>query len=275
MIKILEKIFREVFPKRLKNYSAITAQFKNLNGLEVGGPSFAFTDKGFLPIYKVVKNLDGCNFSNTTVWEGNIISGRNYRYGNKTGIQIIADGGDLKEISENSYDFVLSCHSLEHMANPIKALIEWKRIIKNNGMVLLILPHKDKTFDRNRPITSMSHLIEDYVNNTNENDCTHFDEVISLHDLSLDYGVKTLQELQERTLENFTNRCVHQHVFNTPLVAKMLDFAGFKIREIQHFNPFHIIVLLQKTNKALNNKKFLSPDYPVYHKQQFPSDKLW
>lgn len=271
----MEKLFRNIFPKRVKNYKFLKSKFINQNGLEIGGPSFAFTEKGFLPLYSVVGNLDGCNFSNQTVWEGEIKSGLNYKYGVRTGTQFILDGGSLMEIADNSYDFVLSCHSLEHMANPIKALAEWKRIIKDNSYVLLILPHKDNTFDRNRPITHMDHLINDLENNTLENDATHFQEVLSLHDLSLDTGIKDMEALRLRTSENYDNRCVHHHVFNTPMVAQMVDYAGFKICEIQHFNPFHIIFLLKKPNGNFDNSAFLSPENKAYQKQQFPSDKIW
>ena len=275
MKKKMEKLFRNIFPKRVKNYKFLKSKFINQNGLEIGGPSFAFTEKGFLPLYSVVGNLDGCNFSNQTVWEGEIRSGLNYKYGVRTGTQFILDGGSLMEIADNSYDFVLSCHSLEHMANPIKALAEWKRIIKDNSYVLLILPHKDNTFDRNRPITHMDHLINDLENNTLENDATHFQEVLSLHDLSLDTGIKDMEALRLRTSENYDNRCVHHHVFNTPMVAQMVDYAGFKICEIQHFNPFHIIFLLKKPNGNFDNSAFLSPENKAYQKQQFPSDKIW
>ena len=275
MKKKLEKLFRDIFPKRIKNYNFYKSKFQNLKGLEIGGPSFAFTEKGFLPLYSIITNLDGCNFSEKTVWEGEISSGQNYKYGNNTGTQFIFDGGNLKLIPNNTYDFVLSCHSLEHMANPIKALEEWKRVIKNNSYVLMIIPHKDNTFDRNRPLTTLDHLINDLENDTKENDTTHFEEVISLHDVSLDAGVKSKEALKKRTLDNINNRCVHHHVFNTPLVAKMVDFAGLRICDIQHFNPFHIIFLLQKTDMEFTNAAFLSLEHSAYQKKRFPSDKIW
>lgn len=275
MKKRLESLFRNLFPKKIKNYNFYKSEFQNLRGLEIGGPSFAFTEKGFLPLYPIIENLDGCNFSENTVWEGEISSGQTYKYGNSTGTQFIFDGGNLESIPDNSYDFILSCHSLEHMANPIKALKEWKRVIKNNSYILMIIPHKDNTFDRNRPLTTLDHLRNDWENDTNENDSTHFDEVISFHDLSLDAGVRSIEELKIRTLDNINNRCVHHHVFNTPLVVKAADSVGLKVCDIQHFNPFHIICLVQKSDTIFTNATFLSPEHSAYQKPQFPSDKLW
>ena len=73
---------------------------------------------------------------------------------------------------------------LEHVANPIKALSEWKRI--TSGKIILIVPRKDFNFDHKRPITSFNHLLEDFDNDVNESDLTHLDEILSLHDLELD-----------------------------------------------------------------------------------------
>lgn len=276
MLKKIEHIIRSYFPKRLKNYRFFLSALKGLRGIEIGGPSPTFTTKGFLPVYDVIAGLDGCNFSNSTVWEGDIKEGKNFKYGNHTGYQIISDGTQLPMIPDEKYDFVLSCHSIEHIANPVKALNEWKRILKNKGYVLLIVPHKDRTFDHNRPVTSIEHLLQDEKNNTQENDETHFEEVISLHDISMDDGIKDLESLIVRTKNNYENRCVHQHIFNTPLVAKLANHVALKILDIRHFNPFNIVMLLQKTeNIKPDNSRFLDPSNEIYQNEKFPSDKLW
>lgn len=274
MLKKIEQVYRRFFPKRLKNYQFYLSALNGLYGLEIGGPSAAFTSAGFLPVYTSIKSLDGCNFSSNTVWEGNIQEGYNYKYGDKKGYQLISDGSSLEMIPDGKYDFILSCHSIEHFANPIKALTEWKRILKDQGYILLVVPHKDNTFDHNRPITTLDHLIKDYENNTEETDNTHFDEVISLHDISRDPGTPDIESLKRRTADNFNNRCVHHHVFNTPLVVKLTDYLNLKICDVQHFNPFHIVILLQKTIKP-DNSKFLDTDNEIYQLEKFPSDKLW
>lgn len=260
----------------MENYRLYISALQGKNGLEIGGPSFTFTSKGFLPVYDHINSLDGCNFSTNTVWEGNIAEGKNYRYGTKTGMQIISDGSQLNTVDDAKYDFLLSCHSIEHIANPVKALKEWIRVVKDNGYLLLIVPHKDHTFDHNRPLTTLEHLINDYKKNIQEDDTTHFEEVIKLHDISLDNGVKDQEFLKIRTLDNFNNRCVHHHVFNTPLVAKLADFSGLKICDIRHFNPFNIIILLQKLSaENPDNSFYLNPSNKIYQKEKFPSDKIW
>ena len=88
---ILEKKFRKYFPKRIHKYRFYVNKLKGLSGIEIGGPSLAFTKQGFLPIYQHIENLDGCNFSSNTIWEGQIEAGRTYHYENKVGYQYILD----------------------------------------------------------------------------------------------------------------------------------------------------------------------------------------
>ncbi len=160
------RMFRHLFPhlshpSLFKTYKVV---FQNKLALKVGGPSRLFEYNNLLPIYEVLQRVDGCNFSTNTVWEGAIVAGENnYKYSNnKKGIQYVNVGSDLSTIPSEYFDIILSCHSLEHIANPIKALKEWKRVLKSNGYILFILPAHKYTFDHQRPITKVKHLIEDY-----------------------------------------------------------------------------------------------------------------
>jgi SAM-dependent methyltransferase len=215
--------------------------FNNSNGLEIGGPSAIFKLKGAFPIYLYANNIDGVNFSTNTIWEGDILQGNNYAYyGKKNGKQFIAEAVDLSFLHDKQYDFILSCHSLEHTANPLKVLKEWNRVLKIGGAFVLILPNKEFTFDKNRPITKMQHLITDLNNNTSENDETHFNEVNTLHDLSFDV-LDSREALQSRTSNNATLRALHHHVFDFSLIQEMLLFTGFKIEIQRTYPPFHLI----------------------------------
>src|SRR3954463_13199512 len=129
-------------------------KLKNKIGLEIGGPSHFFQLKGYFPIYAFAKRVDVVNYSTETVWEGSIASGYTYQYyKNKKGYQYIDEASELSNVKNSSYDFVLSSHSLEHVANPVKALLEWKRVLKPGGILILILPKKESTFDHKRDYT--------------------------------------------------------------------------------------------------------------------------
>ena len=71
--------------------------FRGKCGLEVGGPSRIFLKEGLVPIYPIVKELDGCNFSKETLWEHGLEEGQTYKYGDKIGYQFICEATNLEE----------------------------------------------------------------------------------------------------------------------------------------------------------------------------------
>ncbi len=75
-----KKVMAKLNPERIPDLESVQHLFANTSGLEIGGPSGLFRNDGFVPISKVINGLDGCNFSNTTLWEGTIKSGENYLY---------------------------------------------------------------------------------------------------------------------------------------------------------------------------------------------------
>jgi len=183
-----------------------------------------------LPIYQFMGSLDCANFSSETIWEGSIQAGQSFNYfEGKTGTQFISDGTNLDRIESKTYDFLVSSNCLEHIANPLKALKEWKRILKDTGFIVLVLPAKESNFDHRRAVTSFEHLLEDLINQTTEKDMTHLDEILALHDLALDPPAGNLEQFRLRSLDNFNNRTLHHHVFDFPLIKRMLEYCNFEI----------------------------------------------
>ncbi|MDE3253012.1 MAG: methyltransferase domain-containing protein [Bacteroidota bacterium] len=242
---IVDAIKLACTPKSLRPITGYADYFLHKSGLEVGGPSKLF--KKQLPLYKCIAHLDGCNFSMHTVWEGQILEGNHYRYyPNKTGYQYISEASHLEKIGSETYDFVLSCHCLEHCANPIKTVEEWCRVVKKGGYLLIVVPHPEFTFDHNRPITGFNHLLEDYRNQVGEDDLTHLNEIIEKHDLKMDIPAGTKESFTERSRNNFQNRCLHQHVFDFSLLAEIFDFLQIEIIRKDFIKPYHQVILGRK-----------------------------
>jgi SAM-dependent methyltransferase len=216
---------------RIENYQEYTGYFSNKNGLEIGGPSSFF--RYFIPVYAAVSRIDGVNFATETVWEGLIDQRNGFKfYKNRRGKQFIGEATNLSQITDNSYDFVISSNCLEHVANPIKALEEWKRVAKNDGHILLVLPNKMYTFDHKRETTTFGHLYGDYTKNTTEHDMTHLDEILLNHDLSMDPPSGNYERFKARSIENYNNRCLHHHVFDMQLIYALFEFL--RIRPIKN-----------------------------------------
>jgi SAM-dependent methyltransferase len=261
------KIKREIY---LRNLSGKL-------GLEIGGPSRLFRKGGLLPLYPVLAGLDGCNFSKKTIWEGTIQPGPTYEYqeGKKSGYQFISEAVRLDMIKPESYGFILASHLLEHIANPLKAIAEWLRVLKPDGRLVLVLPHKEGTFDHKRPVTTLAHLVSDYENNTDEADLTHLPEILELHDLSRDPRAGDFVSFKARATKNYENRCLHHHVFDTELAVAVLGHFRMQVLSVDPVLPFHIFLLGAKVvdSAGVSNERFLGPNAEYRFTSPFLSDR--
>jgi SAM-dependent methyltransferase len=176
-------------------------------------------------------------------------------------------------VKDASYECVLACHCLEHVANPLRALGEWKRVLVDHGLLLLILPHKDGTFDWRRPTTSLDHMTRDYENGVGEDDLTHLPEILELHDLSKDLAAGTKEQFRRRCLENGVRRAMHHHVFDTRAAVEVVDHMGFEILRVDNLEPCHIIILAGVKSKA-DNRRFLGRRARYLMDSPFPSDHI-
>ncbi len=225
--------------RRCFGYATVRAYLEGKSGLEFGGPSSIFSANHLIPIYDIVRCIDGCNFAQETIWT----TGQDHlRFGSRLGRQFVAEAGDVSEIADHSYDFVTASHVLEHVANPLQALQEWKRILKPSGTILVVLPHKADTFDWRRPYTTFDHVKADFESSVSEADLTHLQEILELHDLGLDPPAGSPEEFRARCLQNQSNRAMHHHVFSPELLIEMFSFLNMRVLNVAVERPYHIIV---------------------------------
>lgn len=260
---------RYLLPLRLGAYRSSICYFSGNLGLEIGGPSQIFRRGGLFPVYSLAKRIDNCNFGCQTIWEGVIAEGVTFSYDKRhpPGNQFVAEATDLAVIDSGSYDFILSSHVLEHIANPLKAIEEWIRVLKVKGVLVLIVPDKDGTFDHQRPVTKIAHLIDDYARCVGEDDLTHLNEILALHDLAMDSGISDFEGFRERSLRNVENRGLHHHVFDTNLAIEVLCCLGLQILKVEVFRrPRNILVVAQKLSEDEVNTNI-----PQFRNEMFES----
>jgi ubiquinone/menaquinone biosynthesis C-methylase UbiE len=80
--------------------------------------------------------------------------------------------GDRLPFPDGSVDFVLASHVIEHFPDPIGALLEWRRVARR--VVVLVVPHRDRTFDRDRPLTPLAELVERHAAGFTSGDDRHW-----------------------------------------------------------------------------------------------------
>ncbi|MFN8392566.1 MAG: methyltransferase domain-containing protein [Bdellovibrionota bacterium] len=140
---------------------------------------------------------------------------------------IIGDGETLSEVADQTYDFLIAAHVIEHTRNPISAIEQWCRVLKPGGLLYLIVPDKRITFDKQRVRTTLEHMILDYVSPSAERDFEHF----------LDYAVFVNKKQQWMAVEEAKRLCaedysIHFHVFLPSDVIRLVEWISANVRPI-------------------------------------------
>lgn len=239
-------LVRRITKRRAHEYERMEPFFRGKAGLEIGGPSAIFREAGLIPVYGRCRTLHNCNFSSTTIWDGQQLRGAGDGF--SCARQYVADATSLREISAESYDFVLASHVLEHVANPLRALAEWKRVLRPGGALLVIVPDHRTTFDCRRRPTSFEHIAADFEGNTPEDDLAHVEEILALHHLGLDPHAGSKEEFRKRCLANAWVRAMHHHVFIPETLVRMFSAVAIKVLTVSVERPCHIVICGQPVN---------------------------
>ncbi len=63
-------------------------------------------------------------------------------------------------VEDNSYDYVISSHVLEHVPDAIGAFLEWDRVVRNNGTIFMIVPKRNALkSDIGRPLSCIGDFV--------------------------------------------------------------------------------------------------------------------
>jgi SAM-dependent methyltransferase len=215
--------------------------FDGAAALEPGGPSALFGEQGLVPVYPRLAALDTLDYAERTLWS----DGPQTEKPELATVRrrLIGEASHLGDVPDDAYDAVLSSHVLEHLANPLGALVEWQRIVRPGGHVLLIVPHRDGTFDHRRPVTTLAHLRQDAARETGEDDLTHLQEILSLHDLDRDPGAPSREVFEERCRAVASTRALHHHVFVSETVLQACVAAGLEVLLLRPKHPLNIVCL--------------------------------
>ena len=91
-------------------------------------------------------------------------------------LDVDLDLDGLRAVADESFDSVVACHLIEHLANPIAALREFERVLRRGGRLVLVVPDRNRTFDSVREPTSLAHLLDDFGREVTEVDLEHISE---------------------------------------------------------------------------------------------------
>lgn len=95
-------------------------------------------------------------------------------------VDIVDDGEYLRKVEDETQDFVLANHFLEHCQNPIATVKNLLRVLKPGGILFMAVPDMRYTFDANRPVTTFEHLLKDYREGPEKSKRAHYEEWVRL-----------------------------------------------------------------------------------------------
>jgi SAM-dependent methyltransferase len=99
---------------------------------------------------------------------------------NVTPVDIVTDAATLDGIDDESFDFVIASHVVEHLEDPVRCLQNLTRVTKRGGCVFLALPDRRSSFDAPRVPTTLAHVLRDYCGDPAESRRAHYQEWVAL-----------------------------------------------------------------------------------------------
>lgn len=92
---------------------------------------------------------------------------------------IVDDGEKLTKVADDSQDFLIANHMVEHCEDPISTLQLFFRKLKIGGKIFLAMPDRNQTFDKDRQLTTWDHLIADSLDRGSSSRESHFDDWVA------------------------------------------------------------------------------------------------
>jgi SAM-dependent methyltransferase len=160
--------------------------------------------------------------------------------------QIMTDLESMRGIADESQDFIIANHVLEHVEDPLRALGSIGRVLRSGGIAFLAVPDKRFTFDREREITPLAHVIRDRDEGPDWSLTAHYEEWSRCID-RLDGAAQTAKiSLMIKQRAN-----IHFHVWDYPAMMELFSYVArqdelpFDI-EMSMLNVIEVIWILRK-----------------------------
>lgn len=160
-------------------------------------------------------------------------------------VDVVTDGELLEGIADASQQFVIANHFVEHCESPIRALENMFRVLCPGGILYLALPDKRYTFDQNRPVTPLAHLIRDYDEGPEWSRQEHFREWVCYVN-----GVSDPVQVQCQTEHLLAMEySIHYHVWTQRDMMELLLHLQKRIDfdiEVMHRCKNEVIFIIRK-----------------------------
>lgn len=138
-------------------------------------------------------------------------------------VDIVDDGETLSSLGDASLDFVIANHFIEHTQSPLTTLGNHLRVLRPGGVLYLAVPDKRHTFDLNRDVTPLDHVLRDRKEGPEWSRATHFQEWSRHVDQAADVDAHAKKLMAE-------DCSIHFHVWTLEAFTELLEHARDELR---------------------------------------------
>jgi predicted SAM-dependent methyltransferase len=89
---------------------------------------------------------------------------------------VVDEAERLASFDDESLDFIVANHVLEHVEDPVAALTAFLRVLRAGGIVFLTLPDPRHSFDQRRARTTVEHVLRDHREGPETSRREHYEE---------------------------------------------------------------------------------------------------
>ena len=154
----------------------------------------------------------------------------------------IGDAQNLSALADESVDFVVANHVLEHLEDPIRRLQEMYRVVRRGGALYLAVPDPRATFDVDRDLTSVEHCLDEFRHGTESTRRGHFEDWVAKAEPHVEWmtqarvgtGPERVRELMEMDYS------IHFHVWRPDGFLALVVAASGEVHlelELVEFQP--------------------------------------
>lgn len=160
-------------------------------------------------------------------------------------VDIVEDGEKLISIKDESLDFIIANHMLEHCENFFKTILLHYQKLNKGGVLFYTIPDKRFSFDIDRDITTLEHFVEDLkVENTDNNE-DYMEWIKKVNKVTGDNEVShSFESLCEQRYR------IHFHVFNVESIMSAMEYLKNNLIDIQietvTRNINEVLIILRK-----------------------------
>lgn len=143
-------------------------------------------------------------------------------------------------VDDNEFEFIVSAHCLEHCIDTIKVLKEFIRVCKSGAVIVLILPHCERTFDKGRKLSKLDKHVEDFQLSVSDDDCLdesgrHYDifnEFLNISCIPFNHHwMKDAMNEDDSFNKKWIieNNLLHYHAWTQTEIMDLFNYLGCKI----------------------------------------------